>query len=119
MQRLLAPVLLLDLEGEGIGSFRDIGNSLSNDTALRTEDLSVQKYVSQERVVPYLVRSKVQLWYFDIFLFSGCSSIFPRRLWGSRFDDGGDMVAQTNMRWNIYQLHLVELADTVRQHCMS
>jgi hypothetical protein len=63
MQRLLAHLRLLDPEGEGIRSFRNIGNGLSNDTALRTEDLSVQKDVSQERAVPYLVRFKVQLWY--------------------------------------------------------
>ena len=115
MQWLLAPAWLLDLEGEGIRSFHNIGSSLS-DTALRTEDLSVSKYVSQERALPYLLRFKVQLWFFDIFLVLGCSSMFPRRLCCSRLDRR-DMAAQTNMLWHMNQIHLVQLADTVRQHC--
>jgi len=116
MQRLLASLWLLDPEGEGRRSFRNIRSSLSNDTALRTEDLSVLKDVSQERVVPYLVWFKVQLWYLWHFMHSGCSSMFPRRLFCSRVQEV-NIAAETNILCHKHQFHRAQLADTVRRHC--
>lgn len=113
MQRLLASVWLLNPECEGIRSFYSVRSSLSNDTALCTEDLSVLKDVLQASAVPYLVWFKVQLCYLWHYIHSACSSIFPRRLWGSRFHHWGDMDVEANILWYMNQLHL---SDTVRQH---